>query len=399
MASPPTVSLPPTPSANHELLRAAWQRQQAYSKNASRHQRRFLCLRTVLAILGILVVLLAVAETYDFGQNWNTLIDRILLILPIAITALVAFSARFDRGQNWVLLRGSAESLKTEIYSYRTQIKPYNADNRGVVLSERMQQLSAGLKGSPVHHGALAPYENEVRLFPEEHLSPPTGEISIQENTCSAQPRMGVIIRLVNFIFQKLSVLIKQLWTFLFAFEVKSGPQDNKYSDLTHPHQYLQYRLETQFEWYRNQSKRLAQRLQFFQASIYVFGAVGTLLAAFEQTRSWVAVTTALVGGFTNYLEVKRIESSLVGYNQAADNLYDIRAWWYSLSEKERKNPNKFKRLVDSCEGTIRSETISWLQDMQDRLAQLYGISDEDMEAEDNPDPTEDLSKDHAVAT
>ncbi|MEM7065404.1 MAG: DUF4231 domain-containing protein [Cyanobacteria bacterium P01_B01_bin.77] len=386
MALPSTVSSTPIASANHELLKAAWQRQQSYSKNASRHQQRFLFLRTLLAALGILVILLAVVEDYNFDESWNTLIDRILLILPIAITALVAFSVRFDRGQNWVLLRGSAESLKTEIYYYRTQVKPYNADNRGVILSARIQQISASLKGSPVHHGALAPYENEVLPFQENHLSQPTEEIAIQENTRSTKPRMGVILRLANGILQGLSILIHQLWTFLFEFEVQSSPQDNKYSDLTQPKQYLQYRLETQFEWYRQQAKRLAQQLQFFQTSIYVFGAVGTLLAAFEPSRSWVAVTTALVGGFTNYLEVKRIESSLVGYNQAADNLYDIRAWWYSLSEKDRKNPNKFKRLVDSCEGTIRSETTSWLQDMQDRLAQLYGISDEDMEPEDNPE-------------
>ncbi|MBE9065759.1 DUF4231 domain-containing protein [Leptolyngbya cf. ectocarpi LEGE 11479] len=397
MALPSNVSSAPTASANHELLKAAWQRQQSYSKNASRHQQRFLFLRTVLAILGILVVLLAVVETYNFAQSWNTLIDRILLILPIAITALVAFSARFDRGQNWVLLRGSAESLKTEIYYYRTQVKPYNGDNRGVVLSARIQQISASLKGSPVHHGALAPYENEVLPFQEHHLSQPTGEISVQENTRSAQPRMGVVLRLANGILKGLSILINRCWRFLFEFEVQSSPQDNKYSDLTQPTQYLQYRLETQFEWYRTQAKRLAQRLQFFQASIYVFGAVGTLLAAFEPTRSWVAVTTALVAGCTNYLEVKRIEASLVGYNQAADNLYDIRAWWYSLSEKERKNPNKFKRLVDGCEGIIRSETTSWLQDMQDRLAQLYGVSDEDMETEENSDVTEEFSKDHAV--
>lgn len=398
MALPPAASSTPTASA-HELLKAAWQRQQAYSKNAARHQRRFLFLRSVLAVLGILVVLLAVVEDYELGQNWDMLIDRTLLILPIAITALIAFSVRFDRGQNWVLLRGSAESLKTEIYYYRTQVKPYNADNRGVVLSERIQQISASLKGSPVHHGALAPYENEVLPFNENHLSQPAEESSTQENVSSAPPRTGVMIRLANAIGKGLSTLIKKLWKFLFEYEAQSSPQDNKYSDLTQPAQYLKYRLETQFEWYRQQAKRLAQRLQFFQASIYVSGAVGTLLAAFEPSRSWVAVTTALVGGFTNYLEVKRIESSLVGYNQAADNLYDIRAWWYSLSEKDRKNPNKFKRLVDSCEGTIRSETTSWLQDMQDRLAQLYGISDEDVETEENADTTEELSKEHAVAT
>ncbi|MGF1571412.1 MAG: hypothetical protein ACFCVD_25600, partial [Nodosilinea sp.] len=38
-----------------------------------------------------------------------------------------------------------------------------------------------------------------------------------------------------------------------------------------------------------------------------------------------------------------------------------------------QQDPVNFEKLVVSTEETIRSEHGSWLQDMQDRLADLYG--------------------------
>ena len=383
-----------TTSPNTKLLEAAWQRQQVYSKNASRHQRRFLLLRSLLATLSVMVVMLAVVEGNGLNSPWDTIVGHTLLVLPITITALLAFSVRFDRGQNWILLRGRAESLKTEIYYYRTCVNPYEKKDRDALLSKRIQYISDGIKGSPVHQGALSPYEYEVT---------PSGKDN------RPKPRMGLVILMGSVILKGGAKLIGIVWDFLFEFkEENSSPQteeeENRCSDLTDPEHYLQFRLVTQFEWYRKQSKKLAQQLHIFQTSVYIFGGVGTLLAAFDISRSWVAVTTALVGAFTNYLEVKRIEASLVGYNQAADTLYDIRAWWYSLPEEERHDPatkrpdqKKFQHLVNSCEGTIRSETTSWLQDMQDRLAQLYGVDDGDSDDESNGVATKNVAEEKTI--
>lgn len=364
----------PKKPSNDKLLEAAWQRQQTYSQNASRHQQRFVFLRSLLAFLSVWVVVLAIIEdsqTLSKWENVGDIIDVALLVVPILITGLLAFSVRFDRGQNWILLRGSAESLKREIYYYRTRVKPYDTADRRIVLSQRLKQISGGLKGSPVHHGAMDPYEEEIS--PYEQTQP--------------KQQAGILLRFFQVIIKSFNRLYESTWDLLFNLEVSSSPKDNKYTDLTESEDYIRYRLEAQFEWYRKQAKYLAQKLQFFQTGIYVFGGIGTLLAAFEGTRSWVAVTTAMVAAFTNYLEVRRTEASLVGYNQAADTLYDIRTWWYALPPKDRQEPAKysanFKRLVNSCEGTIRSETTSWLQDMQDRLADLYGLGDNDEDMDD----------------
>jgi hypothetical protein len=369
--------MPADPNAN-KLLNAAWQRQQAYDNNASRYQRRFVLLRTLLSVLAVAVVILSVldgmgggdrpAPWFEFGTRLGAQsgafdaidngIDAALLVIPIVITALLGFSVRFDRGQNWVLLRGNAEALKMEIYYYRTRVGAYR-QHRDAALSKRIKEISEGLKGSPIHQGALSPYEEEPAF----------------------QLHLGIMIRLVNAIAHGFSRLTRKVWNVLFEFKAEKldlVPEDDYQSDLTEPEDYLKYRLENQFDWYRGKAKILAKKLQIFQAGVYIFGGLGTLLATSERYNSSVAITTAMVSAFTNYLEFKRVEISLVGYNQAADTLYDIRAWWYSLSDAERSAPESFHKMVISCEETIHSENSSWLQDMQDRLAQLYGTGEDE---------------------
>ena len=91
-----------------------------------------------------------------------------------------------------------------------------------------------------------------------------------------------------------------------------------------------------------------------------------------------MAVTVSLTGALSNYLDFKRVEATLVGYNRAADGLYDVRAWWSSLSSIQKQHPKSYERLVISTEAIIRSEHVSWLQDMQDRLAEIYGENEGD---------------------
>ena len=79
---------------------------------------------------------------------------------------------------------------------------------------------------------------------------------------------------------------------------------------------YIQYRLEDQFNWYRRKAKIYDRDYQILQTYVYFFGGLGTLLAAIG-FQNWVAVSTALATSLAGYLEYKRVEATLVGYNQA----------------------------------------------------------------------------------
>ncbi|NJL48329.1 MAG: DUF4231 domain-containing protein [Leptolyngbyaceae cyanobacterium SM2_5_2] len=400
------AELAPEQTSNPQLLESAWKKHDVFDQNASQAQQRFFFLRRLLTYLSILIVVLAVAQpvilnqvivkelrsietspsrseiraeqlqalqddinSLSLARLWNERKYRalaatnfFLILFPIVMTGLRAFSVKFDRGSSWVLLRGSAESLKMEIYYYRTRVKPYD-QNRHQVLAEKLQMISERVKGSAVHQSALSPYEGE----------PPK------------RMELGLVIVLLSRPLMWLNRQIQRVWQFLFKVEeVLVNKIDNtgeqRYTDLD-VQAYLRSRLEDQFDWYRGKAKLYNRRYQIFQSSVYIFGGLGTFLAA-TGLQNWVAVTAALAGAFVTYLEYRRIEATLVGYNQAADALYDIRAWWYSLPDTAKADPKNFEKLVINTEETIRSEHNSWLQDMQDRLANLYESTSERSKSE-----------------
>lgn len=369
------ANLPPE-LPEQRLLDFAWQRHNVYSKNATRHRTRFSFLRNLLLGLSILVVVLSVTtaslnnldlEALTNGnhslksrissviQAVQPTLENLLIILPITITALLAFALKFDRGNNWLLLRGSAEVLKSEIYCYRARVREYQG-NRHEILARKIKIISERLRGSAVHQAALNPYE--------------------QERPSNYQ--LGWILKAIKLLINVVNSSLIKFWNYFFRIE-KLAPQDTLQVDdglsELKANDYLRYRLEDQFFWYRNKTQQLDRKLQFLEGSIYFFGGLGTFLAAMKW-QSWVAVTVSLTGALSNYLDFQRVEATLVGYNRAADSLYDISTWWHSLSLEQQKNPKNYERLVVSTEAIIRSEHASWLQDMQDRLAEMYGNND-----------------------
>ncbi|HZG39427.1 MAG TPA: DUF4231 domain-containing protein, partial [Nodosilinea sp.] len=159
------------------MLNSAWERYRVYSQNASKAQERFLAVERLITLLALLVVVLAVVHPIVLHQTPTSgnpaelnkqlplsllfdqqhiglgLLNLLLIILPITITALRAFAVKFSRGNNWVILRGNAEALKMEIFYYRTRVKQYRTD-RNTELAEKIQQISQRLKGSVVHQRA-----------------------------------------------------------------------------------------------------------------------------------------------------------------------------------------------------------------------------------------------------
>lgn len=372
---PDSVSAPKGNAASQSLLNSAWERHRVYSQNATKSQERFLAVERLITLLALLVVVLAVVHpvvlrqmaasegpvdlnnqlplSLIFGPPQHVglgVLNLLLIIIPITMTALRAFAVKFSRGNSWVILRGNAEALKMEIFYYRTQVKQYQSD-RNTQLAEKIQQISQRLKGSVVHQRALFPYENQRPT----HL------------------RLGVVFWAVSRLWNWGQQLTHYVWEFFFAVNeaADSLPKEpDRTSDLD-PENYIKYRLDDQFDWYRRKARSYDRQHQLLQTSVYIFGGFGTLLAAIG-FQSWVAVTATLAAALVNYLEYRRVEVTLMGYNQSADALYDIRTWWYSLSAAEQASFNNFEKLVVNTEETIRSEHNSWLQDMQDRLADLY---------------------------
>ena len=335
------------------VLEDAWRRFGDYDKNAGNAQKAFIHQRKWIAGLGvasttIAVLFLVLEVTFDHktqtivqaieaainGQSVSALgwvmasLNLIVVILPILVTILVAASIKFNMGVNWIMLRSSAETLKKEIYRYRTRVDIYAVDrpeSRSVVLARRIKNIGKRVMETQVNQSGLEIYRGE--------LPPPYG---------AARSR-----------------------------------GDDGFSNLT-PDQYLTYRLEDQFDYYRSKAKRLSRELTQLQWLVYILGGLGTFLAAIG-LEVWVAVSSSLAAAFAGFLEFKRVETNLISCNVAASDLYDIRAWWRSLPQRARKQQSNIEALVNSTEQVIQGENASWVQEMRDALAELYG--DQDKEA------------------
>jgi hypothetical protein len=51
-----------------------------------------------------------------------------IIVVPIIISVLLGYYNKFRLGTKWVLLRGSAEAIKREIYCYRSRTGVYGED-------------------------------------------------------------------------------------------------------------------------------------------------------------------------------------------------------------------------------------------------------------------------------
>ena len=306
---------------NPNLLEKAWELFEIYDRTAIATQKRFLNFRIAILVVGVVsTVLVVIKSQYPLNNSDNQVVNilgmglnGLVILAPITVSVLLAASVKLDRGMNWILLRASAEIIKKEIYLYRVGFyDPKDADR---FLAKEIQVVGDRLMKTQVNRSGLV--------------------ISASKSK-------------------------------------KSQPVDREalFSPLT-VEQYLEYRLIDQLSWYRSKTVKLDSQWQFLQWSIYVWGGLGTFLAAINK-EIWVAITNAIATAIASFLDFKQLDSTLVCYNQAACNLENLLCWWHALTDEEMANPNNIKKLVENTEKVIQAATSSWVAEMSDALSGLY---------------------------
>lgn len=313
-------------------LELVWNRFAQYDHSANAQQYTFGRMQLAILALGVAATFLAIIQSYfkDYAGDavatdqalkiLNGLLYGVLLLLPISISVLIAAANRFSAGNKWILLRAGAESLKKEIYRYRTRVDIYSDQqirdvSREMQLHRKEEAISRKLMQTEVNVAALKKYDGPI------------------------PPKYG------------------------------AAEGDDGLSFLT-PDRYLKYRLEDQLNYYQAKTLKLEKKMKQLQWLIYIFGGVGTLLVAIGQ-EIWIAFTTTLVTALTTYLEYRQLETTVMRYNQTAAELTSLRSWWIALTAEEQADPTNISKLVDQTETTIHSEHAAWVQEMQDAMAEL----------------------------
>jgi hypothetical protein len=331
-------------SPNIKLLRAVWQRFATYDTNAVRLQTAFNKIQRWMLVLGLIAVFLVVfqkqgQELVKHQRILENLLDWLrypIIVIPIVTAILLAYYNKFRPANHWILLRGSAEAIKREIYRYRSRTGDYSKDrlttnSRDDVFHERLEPVSRRLMQTDVNHGALKPYDG---LLPPKEVA--------QQN-------------------------------------------DDGFSFLT-PERYIELRLEDQLNYYSKKTPKLEKQIKQMQVAILVAGGVGTLLAAVG-AQLWVALTTALATALTAWLASRQPDETLVRYNQAAADLANVRDWWTKLSPAAKRNPKNIDQLVEVTEQVLETETTGWVQRMENALAQLKAEEEKGEESGEDKSP------------
>ena len=334
-------AIPEANPLNRSLLEDAWRLFCVYDRTAIVTQKRFLNFRIAILVVSVVSTMLVVVRAAwdkqlialigldkpEFSQILMILGNGfygLVIIAPIAVSILLAASIKLDRGMNWIVLRASAEVLKKEIYCYRTL--GFNVQKESDMrLAESIQVVSDRLMKTQVNRSGLA-LDRGLEIGSRDLLG------AIQKNV--------------------------------------SSKDKNPYSMLT-VEQYLEYRLIDQLSWYRRKTVKLDRQWQFLQWSIYLWGGLGTFLAA-TRAEIWIAITNAIATALASFLDFKQLDTTLMCYNQAACNLENLLCWWHALTDEARNERLNIEKLVLNTEKVIQSETSSWVEEMREALSELY---------------------------
>ena len=316
---------------DNPTLKNAWRNFGEYDQNAKLQQKDFNWLQKWIMVLGVIATILVLSQSqfksfFQVDTLQDSVISLAIIILPITISILVAARSQFKFGNKWVLLRGGAEAIKREIYTYRTNSSSYGEKQRGKlsrdqVLSTRIEAITRQLLQSEVNLSAIQPY--------------------IESDKKTILPKMDATIA-----------------------------KDDGYSDLE-PDDYIRVRIGDQINYYKKRIVELDLRLRIFQWLIYITGGIGTFLAAVGY-ELWVALTVSLVALFTTFLEYRQIQNTLVQYNQARTNLENLQNWWITLPSDDKEKQENLDKLVDTAETILSSELTGWVQQMQGAMTKIY---------------------------
>ncbi len=327
------------------ILSHAWELFALFDENAKRQRENFEKLQIWIVRVGVAATAAVVLQVFlrsnkilTTGTLADQIVHGIIVFLPIIVSILIAGASRFTPGNKWVLLRASAETVKREIYRYRTGTGAYNKD---------------------VEPSPQSASRRKQMLSPQENFSEKIADISSQlmqteMNTSALRPYSGPIPPK------------------MYGAEEK----DDGYSKLT-PDHYISIRIDDQLSYFRGKTNGLSAELARYYWLIFIAGGLGTLLAALG-LEPFVALTAALAAAFASYLEYRQTQYTLVKYNQTLSNLNSAKNLWMGLPEEKRIE--NFDELVNTTEQILETENAGWVQQMHDALAALRASQDKGAE-------------------
>jgi hypothetical protein len=311
---------------NAKSLKRAWERFATYDGLAVSERRRYERLQRWILVLALMATFLAVLKAsidVEGSFGWlNSVLHWSVVAAPIVVSVLIAMTTRIGAGKRWILLRAAAETIKREIYRFRTGTGVYQRKRSGAQDVSRAEILSAQLNG--IESKLIQSEASSAELTPYSGPLPP--------------PMYG------------------------------PSTSDDGLSELD-PDRYIELRIGDQLNFFHTKVRVLARQLRRLQFVSVAAGGAGAILAA-AGFDVWIALTTAVGSAALARLAHMQVDSTLVSYNQSAIKLDSLRRGWESL-EPAKRSRDAFERLVADAEAVLATELGGWVQQMNEALEEL----------------------------
>ncbi len=307
---------------NPPILESAWKRNGDYGNTAKHQKNQYYQLRRWVLYFSVIATFLAIIlENFRtfFPSPFVTLVQVILILVPISGSVLVAFLSKYQQGQKYLAMRAGAEEILKEIYLYRTVMQ--GNPNRNKWLNNRLAEIQRQV------HRTLGG-EVVVKPYTGEHINP--------------------------------------------RYYPDSADADEGIADLNSA-DYIRMRLESQRDWHVRRIQDHNKARMRLTILILLFGGLGALFAGVDMLFSgvaiWVALTTAISSALTNWQELNGADVIIPNYSKVILELNILRDHWFSLSPSEQTQA-EFYKLVRRTENVLWSQNVQYISAMKESMAE-----------------------------
>jgi hypothetical protein len=310
------------------VVKLTWARLASYDVTAGRLRRHSERLEASILLFGIVVTFIALLqnafEINGINGWWNDVFHWTLVVMPVVVSVMIAMSASMAIGKRWVLLRAASESIRRELFSWRTRTGTYRED-------------------------------------PEKKVSRHSSVEQLVDRVCAIESRL-----MKSEVGSSTLVDVGEASPVALA---GSHDEDDGVSRLQ-PDGYVRLRIEHQLGYYRAKVRRLARNLRTLQVVSILAGGAGTILAV-TGNEVWIGLSTAVAAAVVAHIGRSQIDTTLAGYNYAIASLEELRSRWLAIPPEERTGEH-FDALVQRTETALEREQSSWQRHMSDGLAIPY---------------------------
>jgi hypothetical protein len=283
------------------------------------------------------------------------------------VAGALAFAQDFVPSLHWVISRVTAETIRREIYLYRTQAAGYDETAILNIIKNLRDPNTTPEKDLPVYVQELVDFKdkpdaNLIQLIRQRRLNYEVRQAleRIQNMEDFAEYLLGI----AHFTEKKKNDEEKAETTTIKP-HTDDAENDNGW-DILDFEEYVKYRVLPQHKWYLEKSKENADKYRFWRGISLLITVLGTAFAAFgfvlDGSEIGVVITTALGIAVATYIQLKMFGQTYDLYYRTATQVDSVKADWEVLSPEDRNLPKHRVRFITQIENIFQSERTFWIQ-------------------------------------